>query len=232
MANLRSIFRSIDTANAGYIDKSDIGRLLQALEPSATVTQNDVLFVINEVDLTHDQRLSFVEFRKWYLRARKVRTRACVGCGVRTRRRRRVLRPRAAPCVRGLSTVAGSCTHVCRPVRMPRASLGIVRGVCVRVVSATACVAWSLGRARSTGSPRLAVQQAVSEGPGGQGPHQQLRLAQQGVHIWLRHPTGRERRQGGCVAATRSPTSHRSVRSSTRACGTPVCCAAVAVIVM
>lgn len=232
MANLRSIFRSIDTANAGYIDKSDIGRLLQALEPSATVTQNDVLFVINEVDLTHDQRLSFVEFRKWYLRARKVRTPACVGCGVRTRHAADVssVRVRHPPGVRGLSTVAGSCTHVCRPVRMPLASLGIVRGVCV--VSATACVGWSLGRARSTGSPRLAVQQAVGEGPGGQGPHQQLRLAQQGVHIWLRHPTGRERRQGGCVAATRSPTSHRSVRSSTRACGTPVCCAAVAVIVM
>ena len=80
MANLRSIFRSIDTGNSGYIDKSDIGRLLQSLEPSATVTQNDVLFVINEVDLTHDERLSFVEFRKWYIRARKVRAVRGVVC--------------------------------------------------------------------------------------------------------------------------------------------------------
>lgn len=71
--SIRDVFRSVDTENKGYVEKAQVGRLLQALDPEASVSQNDVLFVLNEVELSAGDRLSFVEFRKWYNRARKVR---------------------------------------------------------------------------------------------------------------------------------------------------------------
>jgi len=72
---LKQVFRSVDVDGSGYVDKAEIGRLLQALSPGATISQNDVLFVLNEVDMSRDDRLSFTEFKKWYIRARKVRDR-------------------------------------------------------------------------------------------------------------------------------------------------------------
>lgn len=68
--SFRSAFRSVDTENRGFVHKSEVGKVLAALSPGATITQNDVLFVLNEVDVV-DEKVSFVEFRKWFQRAKK-----------------------------------------------------------------------------------------------------------------------------------------------------------------
>lgn len=68
--SVRAAFRAIDTDDSGYIDKSELGKLLQSLSDSS-ITQNDVLFALNEVGAGADGKVSFSEFKKWYLRTRK-----------------------------------------------------------------------------------------------------------------------------------------------------------------
>ena len=70
--NVKSAFKSIDTAGEGSIDRADVGRLLQLLNPGHTITQNDVLFALKEVEITDDGRVKYTEFKKWFDRLRKV----------------------------------------------------------------------------------------------------------------------------------------------------------------
>lgn len=69
--SLRQAFRAIDTDNSGYIEKSELGRLMQSMDPSHTVTQNDVLFALKEIDSSDDGRVSFEEFKVWWIRTTK-----------------------------------------------------------------------------------------------------------------------------------------------------------------
>lgn len=67
-SELRSAFNSIDTSGNGFIDKSELGALLQRVNPGKPVHQNDVLFAMTEIDSSADGRIDYKEFRKWYTR--------------------------------------------------------------------------------------------------------------------------------------------------------------------
>mmetsp|Transcript_24115 Transcript_24115/g.83733 ORF Transcript_24115/g.83733 Transcript_24115/m.83733 type:complete len:253 (-) Transcript_24115:71-829(-) len=68
-AQIRSAFREVDTSNNGYVDKAELGVLLSKLT-GRTAHQNDVLFCLREIDTSHDGRISYTEFRDWFIRAK------------------------------------------------------------------------------------------------------------------------------------------------------------------
>lgn len=61
---MRQKFRAYDRDGSGFMDKAELKNFLSDLK-GASATKSEILFALNEIDTSHDQKISLDEFMQW-----------------------------------------------------------------------------------------------------------------------------------------------------------------------